>query len=44
MTAADGGSGSRTDVEPDDRKTEVRPGRMAAWVFRYEDRGERIKR
>jgi hypothetical protein len=21
-----------------------RPGRMAAWVFRYEDRGERIKR
>ena len=20
------------------------PGRLAAWIFRYEDRGERIKR
>jgi hypothetical protein len=36
--------GSRTDVEPGQRRLEVRPGRMAAWVFRYEDRGERRKR
>ncbi|HSK21446.1 MAG TPA: hypothetical protein VK912_19990 [Longimicrobiales bacterium] len=36
--------GSRTDAEPGDRGVSVRPGRMAAWVFRYEDRGERTKR
>lgn len=36
--------GSRTDFEPDYRQLEVRPGAMAAWVFRYEDRGARMKR
>jgi NAD(P)-dependent dehydrogenase (short-subunit alcohol dehydrogenase family) len=36
--------GSRVDREPHDRDREVRPGRLAAWVFRYEDAGERMKR
>jgi hypothetical protein len=36
--------GSRSDAEPADRATSIRPGRMAAWVFRHEDRGTRIKR
>ena len=36
--------GSRIDIEPDARRESIRPGRLAAWVFRYEDRGERIKR
>jgi hypothetical protein len=36
--------GSRTDAEPADRGISIRPGRMAAWVFRHEDRGARIKR
>jgi hypothetical protein len=36
--------GSRTDAEPGDRGVSIRPGRMAAWVFRFEDRGERTKR
>lgn len=36
--------GSRCDTEPGDRGIRIRPGRMAAWVFRHEDRGERIKR
>ena len=37
-------AGSRTDVDPDTRRREIRPGSMAAWVFRHEDRGARIKR
>jgi NAD(P)-dependent dehydrogenase (short-subunit alcohol dehydrogenase family) len=36
--------GSRVDIEPAARAAQLRPGRLAAWVFRYEDRGERIKR
>ena len=36
--------GSRADHEPHDRDREIRPGRLAAWVFRHEDAGERIKR
>jgi hypothetical protein len=36
--------GSRADAEPMDRAVRIRPGRLAAWVFRHEDRGERIKR
>lgn len=36
--------GSRLDIEPEPRRLEVRPGAMAAWVFRNEDRGGRIKR
>ncbi len=37
-------SGSRADIEPISRAGQIRPGRLAAWVFRYEDEGERIKR
>lgn len=37
-------TGSRFDIEPEVRRRHIRPGRMAAWVFRYEDRGGRIKR
>ena len=40
-TAADG---SVVDREPHDRGHTLRPGRLAAWVFRHEDAGERIKR
>lgn len=36
--------GSRADVEPGARPSQLRPGRLAAWVFRNEDRGERLKR
>jgi NAD(P)-dependent dehydrogenase (short-subunit alcohol dehydrogenase family) len=36
--------GSRIDTEPGDRRGQIRPGRLAAWIFRVEDRGERIKR
>jgi NAD(P)-dependent dehydrogenase (short-subunit alcohol dehydrogenase family) len=36
--------GSRGDHEFGDPKGPIRPGRLAAWVFRYEDKGERIKR
>ena len=36
--------GSRADREPNDRGRQLRPGRLAAWVFRNEDAGERIKR
>ena len=37
-------AGSRADVDPETRRREIRPGSMAAWVFRHEDRGARIKR
>jgi NAD(P)-dependent dehydrogenase (short-subunit alcohol dehydrogenase family) len=36
--------GSRWDMEPWQRERRIRPGAMAAWIFRYEDEGERIKR
>ena len=36
--------GSRWDMEPWQRARRIRPGALAAWVFRYEDGGERIKR
>jgi NAD(P)-dependent dehydrogenase (short-subunit alcohol dehydrogenase family) len=36
--------GSRADTEPGERAVSIRPGRMASWVFRHEDRGTRIKR
>lgn len=39
---ADGGS--QWDIEPWHRERTIRPGALAAWVFRYEDEGERIKR
>ena len=36
--------GSQGDQEFGDAEGRIRPGRMAAWIFRYEDKGERIKR
>jgi hypothetical protein len=36
--------GSGGDHEYGDLAGVLRPGRMAAWIFRYEDKGERIKR
>ena len=36
--------GSGGDHEYGDLSGEIRPGRMAAWIFRYEDKGERTKR
>ncbi|HVH11910.1 MAG TPA: hypothetical protein VM759_02605, partial [Longimicrobium sp.] len=39
---AEGGSG--WDMQPWHRTRGVRPGALAAWVFRHEDKGERIKR
>lgn len=36
--------GSQADFEFGDGRGDIRPGRLAAWVFRYEDEGERIKR
>jgi NAD(P)-dependent dehydrogenase (short-subunit alcohol dehydrogenase family) len=36
--------GSRRDIEPWEADGRMRPGVLAAWVFRYEDLGERIKR
>jgi len=37
-------SGSGGDHEYRDDEGRIRPGRLAAWIFRYEDEGERIKR
>ena len=36
--------GSRRDMDLGSRRHRLRPGRMAAWIFRTEDRGERMKR
>lgn len=36
--------GSGGDHEFGERAGAIRPGRLAAWIFRYEDEGERIKR
>ena len=36
--------GSGGDHEYGDLTGAIRPGRIAAWIFRYEDKGERIKR
>jgi hypothetical protein len=35
--------GSRTDHDYGDAEETFRPGRVAAWVFRFEDEGDRIK-
>lgn len=35
---------SRWDSEPWERTGRIRPGALAAWVFRHEDGGERVKR
>ncbi|CAN5775613.1 hypothetical protein BH23GEM3_BH23GEM3_18280 [soil metagenome] len=37
-------AGSRMDLEPWHTTKSIRPGALAAWVFRYEDGGERIRR
>lgn len=37
-------AGSRGDHEYGDASGRIRPGRLGAWIFRYEDEGERIKR
>lgn len=37
-------AGSMGDHEFGDDSPELRPGRLAAWIFRYEDQGERVKR
>ena len=45
LAARPGGEeGSVGDHEFGDDTPEIRPGRLAAWIFRYEDQGERIKR
>jgi hypothetical protein len=36
--------GSRDDLEPGQLGGAMRPGSLAAWIFRHEERGERIKR
>jgi NAD(P)-dependent dehydrogenase (short-subunit alcohol dehydrogenase family) len=36
--------GSRSDAEPGHRGPGLRPGSLASWIFRNEDRGRRIKR
>ncbi len=36
--------GSVADHEYGDETGRIRPGRLAAWIFRVEDKGERIKR
>ena len=35
--------GSQSDVDYGDRKGDIRPGRLGAWIMRYEDEGERFK-
>lgn len=37
-------AGSRADHDHGDESGRIRPGRLAAWIFRHEDQGERIKR
>ena len=36
--------GSESDLDVRARSGDVRPGALAAFVFRYEDEGERMKR
>ncbi len=43
-TGAGAEAGSRADIEPESVRNEIRPGSMAGWVFRHEDRGARMKR
>jgi NAD(P)-dependent dehydrogenase (short-subunit alcohol dehydrogenase family) len=37
-------TGSWADLDPAGRRGALRPGRLAAWVLRFEEAGERIKR
>ncbi|MDQ3389125.1 MAG: short-chain dehydrogenase, partial [Gemmatimonadota bacterium] len=41
---SDAATGSRWDIEAWECARTLRPGALAAWIFRYEDSGERIKR
>jgi NAD(P)-dependent dehydrogenase (short-subunit alcohol dehydrogenase family) len=43
-TGSGADAGSRHDIESWHIAGRMRPGSLAAWVFRHEDRGERIKR
>jgi hypothetical protein len=36
--------GSVTDLDVRARSGDIRPGALAAYVFRFEDQGERMKR
>ena len=36
--------GSQGDQEFGQAEGRIRPGQMAAWILRYEDKGERVKR
>lgn len=36
--------GSIADADVASRRRQIRPGAAAAWIFRHEDRGERVKR
>ena len=44
LDAPSAGHGSGSDLDVRARSGEVRPGALAAFVFRYEDEGERMKR
>ncbi len=44
LEAEDAGQGSGGDLDVRARSGEIRPGAMAAYVFRFEDEGERMKR
>ena len=48
LRGAEGGrgaeAGSTADLEPWHLDGKLRPGSLAAWIFRHEDHGERIKR
>ncbi|NNK47600.1 MAG: short-chain dehydrogenase [Gemmatimonadetes bacterium] len=44
LDVPDAGHGSGTDLDVRARSGEIRPGALAAYVFRFEDEGERMKR
>lgn len=44
LDVPDAGFGSGTDLDVRARSGDIRPGALAAYVFRFEDEGERMKR
>jgi hypothetical protein len=44
LDVPDAGHGSGTDLDVRARSGDIRPGALAAYVFRFEDEGERMKR
>jgi NAD(P)-dependent dehydrogenase (short-subunit alcohol dehydrogenase family) len=44
LDVPDAGSGSATDLDVRARSGDIRPGALAAFIFRFEDEGERMKR